>query len=169
MTFIRAAACIFAVAAMLFAGYGLNTHAYGAAAFAALAVPICIMSYSRRWPLISRVRHDAESQFWARIVEEKEEQIRKLEAERRLLWDKICLLGIGAPVFAPLPDEEPRQQEEPKSKTTGSTMPTPMRPSAIMRRMDRLAEARWLRKINPSAIHSRPSATNLNSEVTQKP
>jgi hypothetical protein len=93
---------------------------------------------------ISRSRHDAEYQLWSRLLESKELRIRELEAERRLLWDKICLLGIGAPLFTPVPGIEPESSEEKQA-----TPAAPMRPSAIMRRQDRLAEDRWLRRMRP--------------------
>lgn len=97
------------------------------------------------FPFISRSRHDAESQLWTRLLESKELRIRELEAERRLLWDKICLLGIGAPLFTPIPGIEPESSEEKHATPVAA----PIRPSAIMRRQDRLAEDRWLRRIRP--------------------
>src|SRR5436305_11654373 len=98
----RAAACILGIGAILFADHSVNAHQYGAGALAALVAWISLMGYIKdlpglNWPLMSRARHDAEAELWGRISSEKDESIKKLEAERRLLWDKICLLGIGAP------------------------------------------------------------------------
>ncbi len=64
---------------------------------------------------ISRSRHNAECQLWARLIDAKDQRIRELEAERRLLWDKICLLGIGAPLFSPLPGAAPEEPGKEKS------------------------------------------------------
>jgi hypothetical protein len=99
------------------------------------------------FPFISRSRHNAECQLWARLIDTKDQRIRELEAERRLLCDKICLLGIGAPLFSPLPGIEP--EESGKDERPPSQPAVPMRPSAIMRRQDRLAEDRWLRRMRP--------------------
>jgi hypothetical protein len=84
------------------------------------------------------------------MVSLKDRRIAELEAERRMLWDKVCLLGIGAPMFAPVAKEELKQESEAQNKAEKTKQPVPTRPSAIMRRMDRLAEARWLRKMYPS-------------------
>ena len=75
----------------------------------------------------------------------KNQQIAQLEAERRLLWDKICLLGIGAPVFSSMAAAPSSNAPEEKSLKPIRTLPP--RPSTIMRRMDRLMEANWLKKM----------------------
>lgn len=89
----------------------------------------------------------------------RDRRIAELEAERRMLWDKICLLGIGVPVFATTNpgrscDPEVAQQEmaaQPVSHSSGKDeFIGHHRPSMIMRRMDRLAETRWLRKVHPA-------------------
>jgi hypothetical protein len=100
-------------------------------------------------PWISRRHHEEVSVLCGRLIGDRDERIRQLEAERRMLWDKICLLGIGAPVFAPVAPPE-AQESESKQSPPGPAAPVTMRPSAIMRRMDRLAEARYLRKVHPS-------------------
>jgi hypothetical protein len=105
------------------------------------------------WPFVSRDRYQEMTAL-------KDRRIAELERERRMLWDRICLLGIGAPAFAPTPPEEPSQKDDAQGKPTKpppGTAAVSMRPSAIMRRMDRLAEARWLRK-KQSAISSQHSA-----------
>lgn len=162
----KIAGCILAFGAILAGAYSFNAHQYAAGAICVLLAWVCLIGFTKEWPFISRGRHLAESELWGRIIDEKNERIQQLEAERRLLWDKVCLLGIGAPVFTPLPEEEPKQQEGAKPKTASSGMQTPMRPSAIMRRMDRLAEARWLRKVNPSASTTRHSDSNSTSQKT---
>ena len=105
----------------------------------------------------------------------RDRRIAELEAERRMLWDKICLLGIGAPVFDGINasrSDDPRhggtgpvmgrsgdpenvQDLESQSASHSSVKPEVgihHRPSMIMRRMDRLAEERWLRKVRPARV-----------------
>ena len=102
-----------------------------------------------KWfPWISSARHEAESALWLKLLAAHEERIKELEQERRLLWDKICLLGIGAPMFSPV--AEPEKTPEPEKKESRPEAPKFIRPSQIMRHMDRVAEARWLRKSFPA-------------------
>ena len=102
-----------------------------------------------KWcPWISRTRHEAESALWLKLLAVREERIKELEQERRLLWDKICLLGIGRPMFSPV--AEPEKTPEPEKKESRPEAPKFIRPSQIMRHMDRVAEARWLRKSFPA-------------------
>ena len=103
-----------------------------------------------RLPLVSRARHEELKAAYERMVAALAAQLEELKAERRILWDKICLLGIGAPMFGALP-EEPVAEEKTDKKQVERPAPLPQRPSAIMRRMDRLAEGRWLRKLHPAA------------------
>ncbi len=92
------------------------------------------------WPFVSKARYQEMTAF-------KDQRIAELEEERRMLWDKVCLLGIGAPAFAPIIQEQPAQEDaEDTSKAPAATAALSMRPSAIMRRMERLAEAKWLKK-----------------------
>ena len=160
--------CVLAFGAILFGAYSFTAHQYAAGAACVLFTGICLMTYVKEWPFLSRGRHIAEADLWGRIIEEKNEHIKQLEAERRMLWDKVCLLGIGTPVFAPLAEEEVKQGDEPKSKPAGNVVPTPMRPSAIMRRMDRLAEARWLRKMNPSAANPSQQETRSPKDALKQ-
>ena len=101
-------------------------------------------------PLISRRHHEEVGALCGRLIAERDARIRELEAERRMLWDKICLLGIGAPAFAAvvLPEEEEKEKDA-EARPAASASAT-LRPSAIMRRMDRMAEERYLRKVHPS-------------------
>lgn len=129
---------------------------------------------------ISRSRFDEMLREKNMQIGYRDGRIAELEAERRLLWDKICLLGIGAPVFegtsppgsgdsrhAPRPTEaatapmigtaanlEDTQQDPPAQPGSNSVTKREVtihhRPSMIMRRMDRLAEERWLRKVRPA-------------------
>ena len=62
------------------------------------------------WPFISRDRY-------LEMMTLKDQRIAELEEERRMLWDKICLLGIGAPVFALMPQDGP----QPKSDVQGKS------------------------------------------------
>src|SRR5205085_6795722 len=101
------------------------------------------------WPFVSRSRHQTEIQLWQRLLDEKYRRIHELEAERKLLWDKICLLGIGAPMFPPTGVEEPKPPSERQSKPANPVAPMPRRPSAIIRRMARPAERRRLRQKSP--------------------
>ncbi len=109
------------------------------------------------WPVVSRDRYQEMTAL-------KDQRIAELEAERKMLWDKICLLGIGAPAFTSLPQDEPSQKNDVKSKPTGEAVVSAMRPSAIMRRMDRLAEARWLRKNYPSRAAEQVTFGNQQSD-----
>ncbi|HEV2963001.1 MAG TPA: hypothetical protein VG649_14325 [Candidatus Angelobacter sp.] len=106
------------------------------------------------WPFVSRDRYQE-------LAALKDQRIAELEQERKMLWDKICLLGIGAPAFAPMPPEESAEKNDAQSKSTkpAAAVAVSMRPSAIMRRMERLAEARWLRKIYPSRVAENPEFT----------
>ncbi len=94
------------------------------------------------WPFVSKARY-------REMAALKDQRIAELESERRMLWDKVCLLGIGAPAFAPIIQEQPDGNDGPEGKSTTPPASAPavsMRPSAIMRRMERLAEAKWLEK-----------------------
>ena len=106
------------------------------------------------FPFISRDRYQE-------LAALKDRRIAELEQERKMLWDKICLLGIGAPAFAPMPQEEPDKKNDSQSQPTKPRAALSMRPSAIMRRMERLAEERWLQKMYPSRV-------NENQEFTAK-
>jgi len=112
-------------------------------------------------PWIARRHHEEIKTLCGRLISDRDERIRALEAERRMLWDKICLLGIGAPVFAAAAVAEEKDEGN-KSGTTVPVMPAAapamMRPSAIMRRMDRLAEERYLRKVHPSRANEEVTA-----------
>ncbi|HEV3040498.1 MAG TPA: hypothetical protein VHA33_22235 [Candidatus Angelobacter sp.] len=105
------------------------------------------------WPVVSRDRYQE-------MVALKDQRIAELEQERRMLWDKICLLGIGAPAFVPIPQEKHAEKDEKNEVQEASHKPTraaiSMRPSAIMRRMERLAEAKWLQKMYPSRASGNP-------------
>ena len=109
-----------------------------------------------KFPWISRKHHEEVTALCGRLIADRDERIRQLESERRMLWDKICLLGIGAPAFAvtaPATDSAGEETKEPRASSAEASapvVPANMRPSAIMRRMDRLAEARYLRKVHPS-------------------
>ena len=91
----------------------------------------------------------------------RDRRIAELEAERRRLWDKICLLGIGATVFrdsteqigsADYLQQQSEISETPKDDSGKAVAVSPRLPSMIMRRMDRLAEERWLRKVRPAKV-----------------
>lgn len=98
----------------------------------------------------------------------RDRRIAELEAERRMLWDKICLLGIGAtvfdginpsrsggPVIGKSGDPENVQDLQSQSASHSSIereVGIHHRPSTIMRRMDRLAEERWLKKVRPARV-----------------
>ena len=129
------------------------------------------------FPFISRARFDDMLREKNTQIGDRDRRISELEAERRMLWDKLCLLGIGAPLFDCVEDRggqfrgedngrslsrlkpgddaenyDATHQHSPEAGVSGSR-----RPSQIMRRMDRVAEARWLRKMHPAkaAEHER--------------
>ncbi|HEY6251483.1 MAG TPA: hypothetical protein VI685_16110 [Candidatus Angelobacter sp.] len=119
---------------------------------------------------ISRSRFDDMLREKNTQIGYRDRRIAELEAERRVLWDKICLLGIGATVFqesvgqATATAQAPQQTEasEP-SKEAGKFETIPARlPSMIMRRMDRLAEERWLRKVRPAKTAERQRDEVMN-------
>jgi hypothetical protein len=122
------------------------------------------------WPFVSPARFDDMLREKNTQIADRDRLIADLQAERRTLWDKIlnaafcpgeradaCKSGaMNSPASAaegksPAPIQE--EIEEPGSKTQEPGKPHgPVlhRPSHIMRRMDRLAEERWLRKIHPA-------------------
>jgi len=128
-------------------------------------------------PFVSRSRFDDMLREKNTQIGYRDRRIAELEAERRMLWDKICLLGIGAPMFHEAESQEigasshPRQagmsrdisasekQEDPTSKAVTTA---PRLPSMIMRRMDRLAEERWLRKVRPAKTLERQRDDVMN-------
>ena len=129
-------------------------------------------------PFISRARFDEMLREKNSQISDRDRRISELEAERRMLWDELCLLGFGVPLFSGTPkalDSSPRcdqpknfpenlsanaeTQSQPGAppprhtqapRESGTPVAVPHRPSQIMRRMDRLAEARWRRKIHPA-------------------
>ncbi|HEY6351998.1 MAG TPA: hypothetical protein VI636_21595 [Candidatus Angelobacter sp.] len=108
----------------------------------------------------------------------RDRRIAELEAERRMLWDKICLLGIGATVFegpgeqlrsvghvaqnALVPEHRNMGESEQPKDASGKAGTVPRLPSKIMRRMDRLAEERWLRKVRPAKTAERQRDEVMN-------
>lgn len=108
------------------------------------------------WPFVSRDRY-------TEMMLLKDQRIAELEDERRMLWDKVCLLGIGAPAFAAMPQDEPSlKSDAPGKPSASSAMAATTRPSVIMRRMDRLAEAKWLRK-KQSSLGTQHAANTSSS------
>src|ERR1700746_228856 len=112
----------------------------------------------------------------------RDRRIAELEAERRMLWDKICLLGIGATLFD---GANPSRSGDPVIERSGdpeniqglqsqSSSHTSLkreaaihhRPSMIMRRMDRLAEEQWLRKVRPAKAAETQSDEVMNDPNT---
>lgn len=95
-----------------------------------------------RFPLVLRSRYEREQRLWERVIAEQAERIALLEAERRRVVRNLGMMGIGYPA------QEAETPEEVKAEAVKNVLP--MRPSVIMRRMDRLAEERYLRKAHPS-------------------
>jgi hypothetical protein len=115
------------------------------------------------WPFVSRDRY-------REMMLLKDQRIAELEGERRMLWDKVCLLGIGAPAFAVMPQDEPTPRNDTQGKLPASSATAgTMRPSAIMRRMDRLAEAKWLRKTYPSRAAEQSELSGQQSAFSNQP
>lgn len=113
-----------------------------------------------KWLWIFRRHHEEVGALAARLISDRDERIRQLEAERRMLWDRLCMFGIGAPVFgvsAP-PEEIPTAE-----KQSQVTVKAPLRrPSEIMRHQDALAQGRYERKQHPSR-ENEPVATMLRT------
>lgn len=105
----------------------------------------------------------------------RDRRIAELDAERKLLWDKLCLLEIGETVFedalalhakqVSAPDFQSGVSETPARELAAALAGEPQcikskpdvavrlgrtRPSQIMRRMDRLMHNRWLQKLRPA-------------------
>ena len=112
-----------------------------------------------KWPFVSLARFDDMLREKNTQIGDRDRLIAELLAERRTLWDKILNTAF-CPDEKPTSiatDKIPAQQlaamEEPASEPPSSRNhhgPMLHRPSQIMRRMDRLAEQRWLRKIHPA-------------------
>ena len=113
------------------------------------------------WPLVTLARFDDMLREKNTQIADRDRLIEELQAERRMLWDKLlnaafCSAEKDVPASAAearSPKPQPAEVEEPASETPASRNhhePVLHRPSQIMRRMDRLAEQRWLRKIHPA-------------------
>ena len=119
------------------------------------------------WFFISRTRYEAERRLWQRLADAHEQRIRELEAERKDLWKKVfsCDEDIrSAPRVKLAPPAEPSSEGAATAEAAGGdaivtdanggstkapvARPS-MRPSVIMRRQERLAQERWLRKMHP--------------------
>ena len=92
-------------------------------------------------------------------IGERDHRIAQLEAERRMLWDKILNAAFqpkdedecqAPPTESESEVEATEVQEAVPEKPQAGHEPMPHRPSQIMRRMDRLAQERWLRKLHPA-------------------
>ena len=111
------------------------------------------------FPFVSLARFDDMLREKNTQIADRDRLIAELQADRRMLWDKI-LNAAFCPAEKPAsaaedktPAPQPAEMEELASETpTSSSHREPMlhRPSQIMRRMDRLAEQRWLGKIHPA-------------------
>jgi hypothetical protein len=111
------------------------------------------------WPFVSLARFEDMLREKNTQIADRDRLIADLRAERRALWDKI-LNATFCPTEKPAsaaaekpPAPQPATMEESASETPASRNhhePMLHRPSQIMRRMDRLAEQRWLRKIHPA-------------------
>jgi hypothetical protein len=63
-----------------------------------------------RWPWIARTSHDE-------TVKLLQEQIAEMRAERKVIYDRLALLGLGGPLFhLPTPEEVKAEQEEENEK-----------------------------------------------------
>ena len=111
------------------------------------------------WPFVSLARFDDMLREKNTQIADRDRLIEELQAERRRLWDKIMNAAFcpaekpTSAVADKTPAPQPAEVEEPASEvSTSKNRHEPMlhRPSQIMRKMDRLAEQRWLRKIHPA-------------------
>lgn len=127
-----------------------------------LCVSLCpLWLKTMNWPFVSHARFDDMLLEKNTQIADRDRLIAELQAERHMLWERIlnaafCPGEKDAPASsaeAKGPAPQPTEMEEPASETPRSKdRPEPVlhRPSQIMRRMDRLAEQRWLRKIHPA-------------------
>jgi hypothetical protein len=110
---------------------------------------------------VSRARFDDMLREKNNQIGERDHRITQLEAERRMLCDKILNVAFQPnkkteshepATAAESGAEESAVQEIGADKSSAGREPIPHRPSQIMRRMDRLAQERWLRKIHPAKV-----------------
>lgn len=111
-----------------------------------------------KWLWISRRHHEEVGALCARLIADRDERIRQLESERRMLWDKLCMFGIGDTVFGV---SAPSAEIPIGDKQVAVKAPL-RRPSEIMRHQDALAQGRYERKQHPSR-ENEPIATMLRT------
>lgn len=111
------------------------------------------------FPFVSLARFDDMLREKNTQIGDRDHRIVQLEAERRMLCDKILNAAFQSNDSAELPEpvtesasetQEKAAQVEGTAKPQAGRDPMPHRPSQIMRRMDRLAQERWLKKIHPA-------------------
>jgi hypothetical protein len=116
------------------------------------------------WPFVTLARFDDMLREKNTQLAERDHRIAQLEAERRILCDKLFNAAFkkdsrnssslsthaADPVPAPDSSEPGADIEESASQSKDRREPLSHRPSQIMRRMDRRAQERWLRKIHPA-------------------
>ncbi len=99
-----------------------------------------------RWPWISAARHDDALRMLNTAIGERDHQISELQAERKMLWDKMSILGLGFPVFAGSQVQEPAGEEAASTPATPAREPILTNPAAIVRKMSAQKRAQWLAK-----------------------
>lgn len=115
------------------------------------------------WPFVTLARFDDMLREKNTQLAERDRRISELEAERRALSDRLFSAAFSNPARSRTPAQESRPEEqvsdgdasEPKPEASGARShnaeaPALRRPSQIMRRMDRLAQQRWFRKLHPA-------------------
>lgn len=111
------------------------------------------------FPFVSLARFDDMLREKNTQIGERDHRIAQLEAERRMLCDRILNAAFQSNDGAELPEPVTETTPEPgereahdnrAGKPQAGRDPMPHRPSQIMRRMDRLAQERWLRKTHPA-------------------
>lgn len=114
------------------------------------------MVKNMNWPFVTLARFDDMLREKNTQIADRDRLVGELQAERRMLWDKI-LNAAFCPAEKPTsavadktPASQPAEVEESASEVSNRHEPMLHRPSQIMRKMEGLAEQRWLRKIHPA-------------------
>ena len=111
------------------------------------------------WPFVTLARFDDMLREKNTQIADRDRLIAQLQAEHRMLWDKILNVAFSpnekpastAADKTPAPQPAAREESALETPASRNHLESVLhRPSQIMRRMDRLAEQRWLRKIHPA-------------------
>lgn len=117
-----------------------------------------------RWPWIARDSHDE-------TVKLLQEQIAEMKAERKVIYDRLALLGLGGPLFhLPTPEEAKAEQDEEEEKEEAAAKEyarlRAMRPSQKAAYITRKNQ-RDFRSVGRAAAMWTPEAAKVAMEIDQ--